>query len=209
MKIGFFGVGHMGGPMAANLVKAGHEVAAFDLVPALLAAAVNDGVKAAESAAEAVQGADVIVSMLPSAAAVRPARCLACGHEGAAPGHPLGLHGHGKRARLQLGPPDLFAPPELTEVLVRRYQCQRCAAITMVAPRDVLAFVRYRASAVVMALAYLAEGRASPWIREQVSPDRVLGHEGRRAWRSPSRWASPSTSWRAAPRCYGLRNWPW
>ena len=63
MKIGFFGVGHMGGPMAANLVKAGHEVAAFDLVPALLAAAVNDGVKAAESAAEAVQGADVIVSM--------------------------------------------------------------------------------------------------------------------------------------------------
>ena len=71
MKIGFFGVGHMGGPMAANLVKAGHEVAAFDPVPALLAAAVNDGVKAAESAAEAVQGADVIVSMLPSAAAVR------------------------------------------------------------------------------------------------------------------------------------------
>ena len=71
MNIGFFGVGHMGGPMAANLVKAGHEVAAFDLVPALLAAAVNDGVKAAESAAEAVQGADVSVSMLPSAAAVR------------------------------------------------------------------------------------------------------------------------------------------
>jgi len=64
MKIGFFGVGHMGGPMAANLVKAGHEVAAFDLVPALLAAAVNDGVKAAESAAEAVQGADVIVNSL-------------------------------------------------------------------------------------------------------------------------------------------------
>jgi len=71
MKIGFIGLGNMGGPMAANLVKAGHEVAAFDLVPALLAAAVNDGVKAAESAAEAVQGADVIVSMLPSAAAVR------------------------------------------------------------------------------------------------------------------------------------------
>ena len=32
MKIGFFGVGHMGGPMAANLVKAGHEVVAFDLM---------------------------------------------------------------------------------------------------------------------------------------------------------------------------------
>lgn len=71
MKIGFFGVGHMGGPMAANLVKAGHDVTAFDLVPALLAAAVNEGIKAAESAADAVHGADVIVSMLPSAGAVR------------------------------------------------------------------------------------------------------------------------------------------
>lgn len=71
MKIGFFGVGHMGGPMAANLVKAGHDVVAFDLVPALLEAAVKDGVTAAGSAAEAVQGAEVVISMLPSAGAVR------------------------------------------------------------------------------------------------------------------------------------------
>ncbi|MQX52035.1 3-hydroxyisobutyrate dehydrogenase [Alcanivorax sediminis] len=71
MKIGFFGVGHMGGPMAANLVKAGHEVTVFDLVPELLQAAVNDGASAASSAAEAVRDADVVVSMLPSAAAVR------------------------------------------------------------------------------------------------------------------------------------------
>ena len=91
--------------------------------------------------------------------------------------------------RLQLGPPGLFEPPEETEVLVRRYQCQRCDAITVVAPADVLGRLRYRGRAVVMALAYLAEGRASPWIREQVSPQRVLGHEGRRAWRSPARWA--------------------
>ena len=71
MKIGFFGVGHMGGPMAANLVKAGHEVVAFDLVPELLQAAVKDGAKEAASAGEAVQGAEVVVSMLPSAGAVR------------------------------------------------------------------------------------------------------------------------------------------
>ncbi|ERP89601.1 3-hydroxyisobutyrate dehydrogenase [Alcanivorax sp. P2S70] len=71
MKIGFFGVGHMGGPMAANLVKAGHEVIAFDLVPELLNAAVEQGAKAADSAAQAVQGADVVISMLPSAGAVR------------------------------------------------------------------------------------------------------------------------------------------
>lgn len=105
------------------------------------------------------------------------------------PGRAVGLHGHGKRARLQLGPPELFQPPEQTEVVVRRYQCQRCDAVTVVAPADVLAFLRYRGRAVVMALAHLAEGRASPWIREQVSPDRVLGHEGRRSWRSPTRWA--------------------
>ena len=71
MKIGFFGVGHMGSPMAANLVKAGHEVIAFDLVPELLNAAVEQGAKAADSAAQAVQGADVVISMLPSAGAVR------------------------------------------------------------------------------------------------------------------------------------------
>ncbi|MEE3320769.1 MAG: 3-hydroxyisobutyrate dehydrogenase [Pseudomonadota bacterium] len=71
MKIGFFGVGHMGGPMAANLVKAGHEVTAFDLVPELLKTAVEQGAKAADSAAQAVQGAEVVISMLPSAGAVR------------------------------------------------------------------------------------------------------------------------------------------
>lgn len=71
MKIGFFGVGHMGGPMAANLVKAGHEVVAYDLMPALLETVVQEGAKAASSAVDAVAGVDVVVSMLPSAGAVR------------------------------------------------------------------------------------------------------------------------------------------
>ena len=71
MKIGFFGVGHMGGPMAANLVKAGHEVVAFDLMPALLETVVQEGARAASSAVDAVAGVDVVVSMLPSAGAVR------------------------------------------------------------------------------------------------------------------------------------------
>ncbi|MEQ3635238.1 3-hydroxyisobutyrate dehydrogenase [Alcanivorax sp.] len=71
MEIAFFGVGHMGGPMAANLIKAGHHVTAFDLVPELLDGAVKEGAKAASSAAQAVQGAEVVVSMLPSAGAVR------------------------------------------------------------------------------------------------------------------------------------------
>lgn len=71
MKVAFFGVGHMGGPMAANLIKAGHQVTVFDLVPELLNGAVKEGAQAASSAAQAVQGAEVVVSMLPSAGAVR------------------------------------------------------------------------------------------------------------------------------------------
>ena len=71
MRIAFFGVGHMGGPMAANLVKAGHEVLAFDLVPALLQEAVNAGASAADSPKQAVENAEVVISMLPSGAAAK------------------------------------------------------------------------------------------------------------------------------------------
>ena len=52
-KIGFIGLGNMGGPMAANLVKAGHEVRGFDLSPTSLDSARADGVIIAASAAEA------------------------------------------------------------------------------------------------------------------------------------------------------------
>ncbi|MFC6327954.1 3-hydroxyisobutyrate dehydrogenase [Alloalcanivorax gelatiniphagus] len=70
MKIGFFGVGNMGGPMAANLAAAGHDVTAFDLVPALLVAAEESGVHTTDTPADALDGAEVVISMLPSAAAV-------------------------------------------------------------------------------------------------------------------------------------------
>ena len=61
MKIGFIGLGNMGGPMAANLVKAGHEVTGFDL-----AAPMPEGVAGATSAAEAAKGAEVVITMLPN-----------------------------------------------------------------------------------------------------------------------------------------------
>lgn len=64
-KIAFIGLGNMGGPMAANLVKAGHTVAGFDLVPALLEAAVATGVQPTSDISQAVSGADVVVTMLP------------------------------------------------------------------------------------------------------------------------------------------------
>src|SRR6185437_12917233 len=71
MKIAFIGLGHMGGGMAPNLVKAGHEVRAFDLVAEAVQKAVGAGCSAAESAADAVRDADVVVTMLPAAHHVR------------------------------------------------------------------------------------------------------------------------------------------
>jgi 3-hydroxyisobutyrate dehydrogenase len=56
----------MGGPMAANLVKAGHKVVGFDLVPASRDAAKAEGVSIADKAAEAVKGAEVVITMLPA-----------------------------------------------------------------------------------------------------------------------------------------------
>ena len=64
--IAFIGLGNMGGPMAANLAKAGHEVSGFDLSEASRAAAAQAGVTIAASAAEAVRGACVVVTMLPA-----------------------------------------------------------------------------------------------------------------------------------------------
>jgi 3-hydroxyisobutyrate dehydrogenase len=70
MRIGFFGVGNMGGPMAANLVKAGHEVRAFDLSAELVAEAQQAGCDAGRDVAHTVEGAEVVISMLPSGKAV-------------------------------------------------------------------------------------------------------------------------------------------
>ena len=61
-KIAFLGLGNMGGPMAANLVKAGHTVAGFDLVEAQRQTAASAGVTIAGSAREAVAGADAVVA---------------------------------------------------------------------------------------------------------------------------------------------------
>jgi 3-hydroxyisobutyrate dehydrogenase len=64
--IAFIGLGNMGGPMAANLVKAGHKVVGFDLAKTSLDQAKADGATIADSAAAAVKGADVVITMLPA-----------------------------------------------------------------------------------------------------------------------------------------------
>ncbi|OWO95740.1 3-hydroxyisobutyrate dehydrogenase [Rhizobium esperanzae] len=63
--IAFIGLGNMGGPMAANLVKAGHEVLGFDLAASVLKAAEASGVKPASHASQAVKDAEIVITMLP------------------------------------------------------------------------------------------------------------------------------------------------
>jgi 3-hydroxyisobutyrate dehydrogenase len=66
MKIGFIGLGNMGAPMAANLIKAGHEVTGFDVAGVTVEGAAN-----ASSAAEAASGQDAVITMLPNGEILR------------------------------------------------------------------------------------------------------------------------------------------
>src|SRR5439155_11875923 len=69
--IGFIGLGNMGGPMAANLVKSQHQVTGYDVVAAPLAALAAQGGQAAANAIEAAASGDIVVTMLPAGPQVR------------------------------------------------------------------------------------------------------------------------------------------
>ena len=81
MKIGFIGLGNMGGPMAANLAAAGHYVTGFDVAPAQV-----EGVSMVPTAQDAASGRDVVITMLPDGAILRqvaaeiiPSMAAGCG----------------------------------------------------------------------------------------------------------------------------------
>ncbi|KAA5805089.1 3-hydroxyisobutyrate dehydrogenase [Alkalicaulis satelles] len=86
-QIAFIGLGNMGAGMAANLIKAGHQVCAFDLNADAVAMLAAKGAKAAGSVAEAVNGADGVVTMLPASAHVRSVYAGADGVLAHAPAH--------------------------------------------------------------------------------------------------------------------------
>src|SRR5207249_12238307 len=69
MKVGFIGVGHMGAGMAANLLRAGHEVTVYNRTPERARALIEQGAHAAAQVAEACRG-DVVITMLADDAAV-------------------------------------------------------------------------------------------------------------------------------------------
>lgn len=81
-NVGFFGLGHMGLPMAARLVAAGHQVRGFDVTPSASAKARDAGVPLAASAAGAVAGAEVVITMLPAGRFVLEAYAGPGGHGG-------------------------------------------------------------------------------------------------------------------------------
>ncbi len=86
-KVGFIGLGNMGGHMAHNLIKAGHELKVFDLMEAAVSLAVERGATACASASEAASDVDVVVSMLPAGKHVRGVYADASGViDSAAPG---------------------------------------------------------------------------------------------------------------------------
>ena len=70
-RIGFIGLGNMGSPMMRNLLKAGHQIKAFDIVAGLLATAKDAGAEVAARPAEAARNVDAVVTMLPAGQHVR------------------------------------------------------------------------------------------------------------------------------------------
>ncbi|HUK19251.1 MAG TPA: 2-hydroxy-3-oxopropionate reductase [Bryobacteraceae bacterium] len=90
MNIGFIGLGIMGNPMSRNLMKAGHTLVVYDIVPALLDAAVAQGAARGNSSADVARRSDLVITMLPDGPEVEQAILGPGGAlEGARPGTTL------------------------------------------------------------------------------------------------------------------------
>ena len=90
MKIGFIGLGHMGNPMARNLLKHGHKLKVYDVVPELVKKLEKEGCEVASSAADCARGVEAVITMLPSSPHVRTVYLGEYGVlKGAAPGTPF------------------------------------------------------------------------------------------------------------------------
>lgn len=87
MKVGFIGLGVMGGPMAANILKGGHELAVYDRSPEAVARLVQQGAKAAATPKEVAQASEIVVTMLPEPQHVEQ---VVLGKDGIAEGLPQG-----------------------------------------------------------------------------------------------------------------------
>lgn len=143
---------------------------------------------------------------LPSVVAARPGRCPACGTP-AVDHERIVLHGHGLRMRRLRGPLEPGAEPREVEVEVRRYQCQRCSAVTTVGPRG-LTSRRYPTPVIVLALWLWAVWMSiDAKVRAAICPLPLAGLCRPERWTTLRRWAKAlgSTSARETLREVGHR----
>lgn len=125
---------------------------------------------------------------VPPVARVRPARCPCCGGASREPGRALKLHGHGLRERQLRGPVERWGRPRIVVISVRRYRCQRCAAVITVAPRGVPARRLFSLPAIALALwLYGAQRQPPAAVRGAVSPW-WAGATAARSWEQLRRW---------------------
>lgn len=125
----------------------------------------------------------------PTVDEARPAACVVCGVAARPPGGLLALHGHGLRDRQVRGPRSPSEKPYQVGIEARRYDCQRCPAVLIVVPSEVVPHRHYAASAIAFAVAlYGACARSQRDVRDAVSADRIVGERAARRWCTLARW---------------------
>jgi hypothetical protein len=126
---------------------------------------------------------------VPTVDEARPGQCPVCAAASRSVGGPVCLWGHGLRERQLRGPQEPFGSPQTAVLLVRRYQCQRCAAIVTVVPQGVVPRRHYAAPAIALALVLFAlRGLPENEVRARVSPWRVVGDAAQEGWSTLRRW---------------------
>ena len=136
---------------------------------------------------------------LPSVAAVRPACCPVCKAASTPIGGRIVMQGHGKRQRQAWGPALPRTSPEIQVLMIRRYHCIACGAVTTVAPSETLTKRLYTAPAVGWALALFGLLMAPRAIRDLVSPLRIWGTTSGARWQTLLRWAGAAAAGRLFP----------
>jgi hypothetical protein len=145
------------------------------------------------SGASVVQSAISIKSWLqrlPTVEEARPATCPVCGAASCPVGSPLQLHGHGRRGRQVRGPGQPEEEAATVELVVRRYRCVPCGAVSTVVPQEILARRLYSVAAIGLALALwgLTQATAAQ-VRRRVSPAKIIGPTAVTGWATLRRWA--------------------
>lgn len=126
---------------------------------------------------------------MPSVDEARPGQCPVCAAASRPVGGPLCLWGHGLRERQLRGPQEPLGSPQTVVLLVRRYQCQRCAAIVTVMPQGVVPRRYYAAPAIALALVLFSLRRLpTAEVRHHVCPWRVVGDTAQDSWPTLLRW---------------------